>query len=205
MSARKAGMWRGQFVPLWDRRAGATVPHETVCRHVRRPRSWHPPCVALYALLRGVSSLNLAAPRARPFTPDPLAGFEVAVTMICPTCRYNDPPGFIQNGAALEPCPDCAAQWWRIAAMGCRPTSWPWAARRRELPSFFGSCAKCKRECGPIHTCRQCAWLHYPQAHRLAPEEVSMPLIMPNIGAFLLIAVALGALVQVLFGATSFF
>ena len=26
--------------------------------------------------------------------------------MICPTCRYNDPPGFVQNGAALEPCPD---------------------------------------------------------------------------------------------------
>jgi hypothetical protein len=35
--------------------------------------------------------------------------------------------------------------------------------------------------------------------------EVSMSLIMPNIGAFLLIAVALGAMVQVLFGATSFF
>jgi len=28
--------------------------------------------------------------------------------MICPTCRYNDPPGFVRNGAALEPCPDCA-------------------------------------------------------------------------------------------------
>lgn len=35
--------------------------------------------------------------------------------------------------------------------------------------------------------------------------EVSMALIMPNIGAFLLIAVALGAMVQVLFEATSFF
>ena len=22
-------------------------------------------------------------------------------------CRYNDPPGFVRNGAALEPCPDC--------------------------------------------------------------------------------------------------
>ena len=32
-----------------------------------------------------------------------------------------------------------------------------------------------------------------------------MSLIMPNIGAFLLIAVGLGAMVQVLFGATSFF
>jgi hypothetical protein len=27
--------------------------------------------------------------------------------MICPTCRYNKPPGFIRKGAALEPCPDC--------------------------------------------------------------------------------------------------
>jgi hypothetical protein len=27
--------------------------------------------------------------------------------MICPTCRYNDPPGFVRNGAALQPCPDC--------------------------------------------------------------------------------------------------
>jgi len=27
--------------------------------------------------------------------------------MICPTCRYNDPPGFIRNGPAPEPCPDC--------------------------------------------------------------------------------------------------
>jgi hypothetical protein len=27
--------------------------------------------------------------------------------MICPTCRYSDPPGFIRNGASLEPCPDC--------------------------------------------------------------------------------------------------
>lgn len=27
--------------------------------------------------------------------------------MICPTCRYNDPPGFVRNGAAFEPCPDC--------------------------------------------------------------------------------------------------
>jgi hypothetical protein len=28
--------------------------------------------------------------------------------MICPTCRYNDPPGSVRNGAAPEPCPDCA-------------------------------------------------------------------------------------------------
>ena len=35
--------------------------------------------------------------------------------------------------------------------------------------------------------------------------EVSMSLIMPNIGAFLLIAVALSAIAQALFGATSFF
>ena len=27
--------------------------------------------------------------------------------MICPTCRFNDPPGFVRHGAALEPCPDC--------------------------------------------------------------------------------------------------
>src|SRR3712207_2254172 len=27
--------------------------------------------------------------------------------MICETCRYNDPPGFVRNGVALEPCPDC--------------------------------------------------------------------------------------------------
>jgi hypothetical protein len=27
--------------------------------------------------------------------------------MICETCRYNDPPGFVRNGAELEPCPDC--------------------------------------------------------------------------------------------------
>ena len=27
--------------------------------------------------------------------------------MICETCRYNDVPGFIRNGAAFEPCPDC--------------------------------------------------------------------------------------------------
>jgi hypothetical protein len=27
--------------------------------------------------------------------------------MICPTCRFNDPPGFVRNGPALEPCPDC--------------------------------------------------------------------------------------------------
>ena len=27
--------------------------------------------------------------------------------MICPTCRYNDPPGFVRNGTELEPCPDC--------------------------------------------------------------------------------------------------
>jgi hypothetical protein len=27
--------------------------------------------------------------------------------MICPICRHNDPPGFLRNGAALEPCPDC--------------------------------------------------------------------------------------------------
>ncbi len=27
--------------------------------------------------------------------------------MLCETCRYNDPPGFVRNGAALEPCPDC--------------------------------------------------------------------------------------------------
>jgi GNAT superfamily N-acetyltransferase len=27
--------------------------------------------------------------------------------VICTTCRYNDPPGFVRNGAALEPCPDC--------------------------------------------------------------------------------------------------
>ena len=27
--------------------------------------------------------------------------------MICPTCRYNDPPGFVRKGVALEPCPDC--------------------------------------------------------------------------------------------------
>ena len=35
--------------------------------------------------------------------------------------------------------------------------------------------------------------------------EVSMSLIMPNIGAFLLIAVALAAMAQALFGATGFF
>jgi len=23
------------------------------------------------------------------------------------TCRYNDSPGFVRNGAALEPCQDC--------------------------------------------------------------------------------------------------
>ena len=27
--------------------------------------------------------------------------------MICPTCRFNNPPGFVRNGAALAPCPDC--------------------------------------------------------------------------------------------------
>jgi hypothetical protein len=35
--------------------------------------------------------------------------------------------------------------------------------------------------------------------------EVTMPLIMPNIGACLLIAVGLGAAAQALFGVTSFF
>jgi GNAT superfamily N-acetyltransferase len=27
--------------------------------------------------------------------------------MICESCRYNDPPGFVRNGAELKPCPDC--------------------------------------------------------------------------------------------------
>jgi hypothetical protein len=27
--------------------------------------------------------------------------------MICETCRYNDPPGFVRRAGALEPCPDC--------------------------------------------------------------------------------------------------
>jgi hypothetical protein len=35
--------------------------------------------------------------------------------------------------------------------------------------------------------------------------EVNMHLIMPNVGAYLLIAVGLGAAAQALFGATSFF
>jgi hypothetical protein len=29
--------------------------------------------------------------------------------MICETCRYNDPPGFVRKGAALEPCPKCGS------------------------------------------------------------------------------------------------
>jgi hypothetical protein len=37
------------------------------------------------------------------------------------------------------------------------------------------------------------------------PMEVSMPLIMPTVGAYLLIAAGLGATAQALFGATSFF
>jgi hypothetical protein len=114
--------------------------------------------------------------------------------MICPTCRFNDPRSFVRNGAALELCPDCGGTTVAHACMALGVAG-----------LFRIHAAKCTRGCGPIHTCRQCAWLHYPQAHRLAPEEVSMSLIMPNIGAFLLIAVALGAMVQVLFGATSFF
>jgi hypothetical protein len=27
--------------------------------------------------------------------------------MICETCRYNNPRGFVRKGLALEPCPDC--------------------------------------------------------------------------------------------------
>jgi predicted metal-binding protein len=27
--------------------------------------------------------------------------------MICETCRYNDPPGFVWKAGVLEPCPDC--------------------------------------------------------------------------------------------------
>jgi hypothetical protein len=27
--------------------------------------------------------------------------------MICETCRYNDPPGFIRRAGTLEPCPEC--------------------------------------------------------------------------------------------------
>jgi hypothetical protein len=28
-------------------------------------------------------------------------------TMICDTCRYGDPPGFVVGADGLEPCPDC--------------------------------------------------------------------------------------------------
>jgi len=27
--------------------------------------------------------------------------------MICETCRYSNPPGFVRRAGALEPCPDC--------------------------------------------------------------------------------------------------
>ena len=27
--------------------------------------------------------------------------------MICETCRYNDPPGFVRCAGSIEPCPDC--------------------------------------------------------------------------------------------------
>jgi hypothetical protein len=27
--------------------------------------------------------------------------------LICETCRYNNPPGFIRRAGAFEPCPDC--------------------------------------------------------------------------------------------------
>jgi hypothetical protein len=27
--------------------------------------------------------------------------------MICDTCRYNDPRGFVWKAGTLEPCPDC--------------------------------------------------------------------------------------------------
>ena len=46
---------------------------------------------------------KLAGGASAPFNP----GTSASAKMICPTCRYNGPPGFIQNGAALEPYPDC--------------------------------------------------------------------------------------------------
>ncbi len=45
----------------------------------------------------------------------------------------------------------------------------------------------------------------YDGSFSCRPMEVTMPLIMPNIGACLLMAVGLGAAAQALFGVTSFF
>ena len=103
-------------------------------RYVRRPRSWHPPCVALYALLRGVSSLNLAAPRARPFYARRPRGVRGCRNVICPTCRYNDPPGFIQNGAGLSPAPTARRNGGALL---------PWAADQRHGPGRPGG-ASCR-------------------------------------------------------------